>query len=109
MDKTAALKIAIRYAQEVTRVMKPDRIILFGSHARGNPSDESDIDIAVVLDGLNGDWFHTCNILSSLTWKVSTFIEPVLLDLQDSQSGFLEEVLRTGDVVYQRPKHPLGN
>ncbi|MBN1604436.1 MAG: nucleotidyltransferase domain-containing protein [Chitinispirillaceae bacterium] len=30
---------------------KPDKIILFGSYAKGNANDESDLDLLVVKDG----------------------------------------------------------
>ena len=64
--------------------------------------DESDIDIAVIFDGFTGDWFQTCTKLTSLTWKVSTYIEPMLLDSHDDEFGFVKEVLQTGELVYQQ-------
>ena len=102
MDKTAAIEIARQYASEVAKEISPDRVILFGSYANDNASEESDIDIAVIFDGFTGNWFQTCKKLSSLTWDVSTYIEPVLLDSQDDEDGFIEEVLRTGELIYQR-------
>jgi len=102
MDKETALVIARKYAQEVVKEMSPDKILLFGSHVKGNAKEESDIDVAVVFDGFNGDWFNTCIKLSSLTWNVNTSIEPVLLDMQSDNSGFVDEVLRTGEMVYQQ-------
>lgn len=49
MDKTDALNIAQRYANAVNANFDYIRIILFGSYAKGNFNDDSDIDIAVVL------------------------------------------------------------
>ena len=34
---------------EIAREFRPERIILFGSHAYGRPGDDSDVDILVVL------------------------------------------------------------
>ena len=34
---------------QIAREFNPDRIILFGSHAYGQPGDDSDVDILVVL------------------------------------------------------------
>jgi len=34
----------------VARVFQPQRVILFGSHASGNASDDSDIDLLVMTD-----------------------------------------------------------
>ena len=33
----------------IVRDFRPDRIILFGSYAYGNPSDDSDVDLLVIL------------------------------------------------------------
>lgn len=49
MDKTDALNIAQKYASVVKANFNYIRIILFGSYAKGNFNDDSDIDIAVVL------------------------------------------------------------
>ena len=102
MDKTNALVIARQYADEVVKEMSPNKIILFGSCAKGNASETSDIDIAVIFEGFKGDWFQTCVKLSGLTWDVNTAIEPILLDSQDDRTGFVEEVMQTGELVYQR-------
>ena len=101
MDKASALIIAQQYADEVVKEMAPDKVLLFGSYVKGTAKEESDIDIAVVFDGFKGDWFHTCTKLSNITWKVSTHIEPVLLDIQDDKNGFVQEVLQTGEIIYQ--------
>ncbi|MBX7256140.1 MAG: nucleotidyltransferase domain-containing protein [Candidatus Hydrogenedentes bacterium] len=36
--------------QRIVRKFDPERIILFGSHARGNPGPDSDVDLMVVVD-----------------------------------------------------------
>lgn len=101
MDKATALVIAQQYADAVVREMSPNKVVLFGSYAKGNAGAESDIDIAVIFDGFEGDWFQACVKLSNLTWDINTAIEPVLLDSQDDKTGFVEEVIRTGELVYQ--------
>lgn len=37
------------YCSEIARMFHPQRIILFGSHARGTPTEDSDVDLMVVL------------------------------------------------------------
>ena len=101
MDKRSALAIAKQYADEVVKEMSPNKVILFGSYAKDSAKEVSDIDIAVIFDGFKGDWFQTYVKLSGLTWNINTAIEPILLDSQDDQTGFVEEVVRTGESVYQ--------
>jgi predicted nucleotidyltransferase len=42
---------AIRnFADEIARRYKPEKIILFGSHARGEANEDSDVDMLVIMD-----------------------------------------------------------
>ena len=36
--------------KQIAEKFKPQKIILFGSYARGNPRPESDVDLLVVMD-----------------------------------------------------------
>lgn len=74
-------------------------IFLYGSCARGTASAESDIDIAVVVDEVPGDYLSTAAALWKLTRSVDSAIEPVLLTQADADSGFLQTVRRTGIAV----------
>lgn len=38
-----------KYVGEVVREFKPEKVILFGSHARGQATDHSDVDLLVVM------------------------------------------------------------
>jgi predicted nucleotidyltransferase len=38
-----------RYCDAIGAAFKPQRIILFGSHAYGEPNDDSDVDVLVVM------------------------------------------------------------
>ncbi len=38
-----------RYCDAIAAVFKPQRIILFGSHAYGKPHPDSDVDVMVVM------------------------------------------------------------
>jgi uncharacterized protein len=49
MDKTDAIKIVQDYARIINLSLGLNRVILFGSYARGNFSEDSDIDIAVIF------------------------------------------------------------
>jgi predicted nucleotidyltransferase len=37
-------------AQKIVEAMHPEKIILFGSHAYGNPNDDSDVDLFVIME-----------------------------------------------------------
>jgi len=100
MDKEAALTIATEYAAEVCKVLNPLSIILYGSYANETESNESDIDITVIFNDYNGNWLQDSALLWRLTRKVSTTIEPVLLDRAKDPSGFVEDIFKRGRVLY---------
>ena len=100
MDRATALKNAVAYAEEVLKVLNPFSVVLYGSHAEGTATADSDIDIAVVFDGYDGNWLKDSALLWKLTRKVSTNIEPILLDRAKDQSGFVDNVFKTGEILY---------
>jgi len=40
-----------KFAAEVARRFKPRKIILFGSYAYGRPTEDSDVDLLVIMSG----------------------------------------------------------
>jgi predicted nucleotidyltransferase len=102
MDKTEALTLAKQYASVVAQEIHPDRIFLFGSYAKGTATDESDIDIAVIVNNFSGDWLRTYTLLSSLRRNISFYIEPVLLDSADDRSGFFDEISKHSELLYEQ-------
>ena len=38
-----------RFASDVARVFKPEKIVLFGSYAYGKPTEDSDVDLLIVM------------------------------------------------------------
>jgi predicted nucleotidyltransferase len=101
MDKEQVISIAERFANEVIKKFTPDLIILFGSYAYGEPHDESDIDIAVIFNNFNGNFLTVSKWLNHLTWDISVDIEPILLDKNNDKSGFVEEIIKNGKVIYR--------
>lgn len=99
MAENKVLNTAKAYADAVRGIMNAKAIFLYGSHAKGTATKDSDIDIAVVVDKVPGDYLTVLSKLWGLTREVDYDIEPVLLTTADSQSGFLQTVERTGIAV----------
>jgi len=81
--------------------MPVSMVVLYGSHARGTAKKDSDIDIAVVVDKFRGDYLKTSAELFNLVRSVNKRIEPVLLCSENDKSGFLENVLKHGKIIYK--------
>ena len=101
LDKTEVRNIAERYVEEVKKVLNPISIVLFGSYVNGNPHEWSDIDIAVIMHDYQGDWLNTYSMLFTLKRQVNLDIEPHLLDETYDRSGFVEHVIKTGELIYK--------
>jgi len=104
LDKTSVKQIAERYAKVICENLNPKTIILFGSYINGNPHEYSDIDIAVVFDGYDGDWYDAAVLLQRLRRGIDdeapVGIEPHMMDLNNDRSGFIEHIKKTGEIVY---------
>jgi predicted nucleotidyltransferase len=103
MDKTEALNIAYKYAETVKNVFDFQKIILFGSYAKGNQREDSDIDIAVVFSDYNNRLDRQFELMK-LTRKVDTRIEPHPFIEKDFKisNPFVNEILTYGQEVFCR-------
>jgi predicted nucleotidyltransferase len=87
--------------------MNVDVIVLYGSYARGNAYEDSDIDLAVIsrdFDDLPA--YRRQEIISDASLHRDGRISPVGYSLseyrEESRNSFLREILRTGKVVYSQ-------
>jgi predicted nucleotidyltransferase len=99
MDNAEVINKLKRYKKLLSKFMKFDAMILFGSHARGNANEDSDVDVAVVVEKLSGDFFSTRPLLWKIRREVDDRIEPVLIDKSHDDSGFLSEVMKHGVII----------
>jgi len=106
MDKKTALEIAKRYSKIVSKEFPVRRVILFGSHAKGEERPYSDIDIAVIMEKLEGDFLEAQVKLFKLRRSIDLRIEPVLIEETEDKTGFLREVLNSGIEVYSKETIP---
>ena len=91
-----------KYITLVRKGFSPKKIILFGSYARGDFTENSDIDIAVIVDEIKGDLLDLEFQLFKLRRNIDDRIEPVLLEENNDRSGFLESILKYGKVIYSK-------
>ena len=104
MDKEKVRRLVEEYAKLVVSNMVVNKIILYGSYARGDFRKDSDIDVAVVVprSSISDDILIDMAKLFKLRISISNDIEPVLLIDEDDPSGFLESISQYGEVVYSR-------
>ena len=97
MDKRSALKLTKQYIKVLQGKYKVKKANMFGSFARGNAHEDSDIDVAVVLGG-KYDFFATQLDLMKMRWDLDTRLEPHPIHEKDFNkwNSLANEVLKYG-------------
>jgi predicted nucleotidyltransferase len=101
--------------KKIVRALKqydPERVILFGSAARGDADAQSDIDLVVIKDtqerfldrlGRVYDCIKPDFSLDALVYTPKEFA-----DMQARDNPFIEHVLKEGVTIYERSKRRSG-
>ena len=100
LEKTGIKPVVIDEIKALARVYGIQRVILFGSRARGDYHRASDIDLAV--EGGRVTDFIT-DFIIEVKDSTSTLLEFDIVDLANTQSGeFLESIKREGIILYEK-------
>lgn len=100
MDKESVISLAKKYSELVSKHMSVKQIVLYGSYAKETADPDSDIDIAVIVEKLEGDYLDAHARLFKLRRTIDFRIEPVLIEQGEDMSGFLKDILDKGHIVY---------
>ena len=99
MDQREIIKKLEKYKELISNQMDIEEVILFGSYANETANGDSDIDVAVIVNKLEGDFFETRPILWKIRREIDDRIEPILFDRHHDESGFLQEIHKTGIII----------
>ena len=98
-----------RYAERLAKEFRPRKIILFGSHARGQAREYSDVDLLVVLPFRVRPAQKSADIQMRLrpTFPLDLLVRtPSQVRRRLAQGdSFLREVMENGQVLHEAP-HP---
>lgn len=89
MDKISRREISA-FARQVARQFNPNKIILFGSYAYGKPTEDSDVDVLVVMPFRGKNPTKATEI-----WMATKPKFPI--DILVRKPGELKKRLRMGD------------
>ncbi len=94
-----------RYTKRVVEELRPQAVILFGSFARRDVNEGSDVDILVVAD-FKEPFLDRIKVLLDLNDDIGLPLEPIgytseeFRKMQEGGNLFIQEVLETGEVLY---------
>jgi len=101
MDKSID-KILKEFVEKANEFIASDEIILYGSYAKGTEHDNSDIDVAVIVNDFSGDYLNDSAMLFNIVSKIDYRIEPVLLVRTHDKPGFIDHIKSYGKKLYSR-------
>lgn len=96
MDKREVIKLVKMYKDLLAEYIKFDKVYLYGSYANNTYTENSDIDVAIISNNLSEDFFSVNPILWKLRRKIDDRIEPIIIDKNNDDSGFMDIILKTG-------------
>jgi predicted nucleotidyltransferase len=93
--------------RQIAEQFNPQKIILFGSYARGKPRPESDVDLLVIADAFGDQHRPSLEIRKNL--NISFGLDLIVYSPARLQQrlkwgdSFLQEIIETGIVMYESP------
>lgn len=78
------------FVDQIVREFRPERVVLFGSYARGTPTPDSDVDLLVLTEHEGKDWEYAARIRNQVSFGYP-------LDLLVRRPTYFEERLAMGD------------
>ena len=97
------------------KASNPYKIILFGSYANGNPNENSDIDLLIILDNnhVSKTYQERLNKKIRIRSSVIEINRKIPLDIlvyskeewkiiKKSGNDFIDEIEKTGKVIYEK-------
>jgi predicted nucleotidyltransferase len=102
---TVTSKDIQKVAQQIVEQFHPQKVILFGSYANGTPTENSDVDLLVLMETKEQPLHTAARIAAAIDHPfASDIVVRRPLELAASlarQGGFATEVMTTGIVLYE--------
>jgi len=104
-------EIILDYVDKLSNKIKVDKVILFGSRARGEALNDSDVDLVIISDDFKDmDFIRRLEFLS-LNWRYPHLAADCLgytpqeYEELSKRLGIIAEVKQYGKVIYNRLNH----
>lgn len=92
-------------SRAIAKKFQPEKIILFGSYAYGNPTVDSDVDMLVILSCEGNNFSKTWEILSQTQPRFAVDLlvrTPAEIEQRLAWNDlFLREIIEKGKVIYE--------
>src|SRR5437762_11270996 len=100
-----------QFARQVAERFRPDKIILFGSHAYGTPHADSDVDILVIMpvrNELHQAFKIRCEVPTQFPMDLLVFKPQHVKWRLAERESFLTEIMTNGKILYEKNDGRVG-
>jgi uncharacterized protein len=95
-----------KITEQIRKRYKPELIILFGSLARGNPTDQSDVDLLVVKNTKKRPIWRRVAVRKvidvDVPMDIVVYTPSEFRMLKETNSAFIRDILSHGKVLYEK-------
>ncbi|MBA3063153.1 nucleotidyltransferase domain-containing protein [bacterium] len=89
----------------IVKNINPEKIILFGSYASGNPSEDSDLDILIVKEMRIPRYKRTREVKKHLRGMkipidVIVYTKKEIKEWEDTKTAFINQAIKQGKILY---------
>ena len=104
---TAPERVVEEMVSRITEQLHPQRIILFGSRARGQARSDSDFDLLIIAPSTEPRWRRTVPVYRLLAGlgvpkDIVWWTPEEVAEWRDVKSHFIHAAIREGRVLYER-------
>lgn len=97
--------------RRIVEVAHPQKIVLFGSRARGEHRSDSDLDLLVIQESSEPRWERTVSLYRALAGlslgvdkDIVVYTPEEVEEWRDASLHFVTTALREGKVLYERKR-----
>src|ERR1700694_401388 len=94
-----------KLAREIAERFRPEKIILFGSHAYGTPHADSDVDLLVIMPArneLDQAFKIRCEVPTQFPMDLLVFKPKHVQWRLAERESFLTEIMTNGKILYEK-------
>ena len=107
MDKRDVQKKINKLVNRLKDHYKPDKIILFGSFARGDYHEGSDVDLIVIKDDVPDNFLRRLDEVldfcdGEIEVQILVYKKEEIKRMLEEGNDFIRTVLKEGKVIYER-------
>ncbi|WP_079291201.1 nucleotidyltransferase domain-containing protein [Cylindrospermopsis raciborskii] len=105
--KMRIAELLVKIIARLKIALNPEQIILFGSHAYGEPSEESDIDLLIVVANSNEPRYRRARQAYKVLQNIGVPIDVIVMTREEVErklnvpSSLVSRIIHEGKLLYE--------